>query len=283
MRSRIAVVPIVAAMLAGLGGAHTDRSEAAAGRCPAFGPILGLGRVEAAGIREISGAAASDRRRVLWVEQDSGNPPRIYAVSPNGVMQANVLLRNATNHDWEDIAYADGSVWVGDIGGKRSAVQLYWLREPSLGTRNAAARHATFRYPKGQTHNSEAMFLDEVARRVVIFTKERGGGRSFIFAASVRGLTNGDARRLRRIGTVPFPRPTAADIGPRGFIIRGLKGKTLFFPWMRGRSISAALGAGGCPMTVGNGEAVAFSRWNHLIYTIPEGGAPMVRSVLLVP
>jgi hypothetical protein len=282
MRPRFLIVPVVVAMLAGPGVPKSE-DAVAAGRCPAYGPILELGRLLAAGIREISGAAASDRDRVMWVEQDSGNPPRIYAVSPNGTMRANVLIRNATNHDWEDIAYADGNVWVGDIGGKRNAMKLYWLREPALTTTTAAANDATFRYPSGEPHNSEAMFVDEISRRVVVITKERSGGKAFVYGTSVRDLADGDARVLRPIGTVPFPRPTAADVGERGFILRGLKGRALFYPWVRGHSVSAALGAGPCLMTVGNGEAVAFSRWNHRIFTIPEGGSPMVRSVLLLP
>jgi hypothetical protein len=282
MRSRVLVVSLMIAILVAPGGAHSG-SAVAAGRCPAFGPVLGLGRVHGASIREISGAAASNRGRVLWVEQDSGNPPRIYAVSPTGTMHANVLLRNATNRDWEDIAYADRTVWVGDIGGDRRAMQLYWLREPALATPTAAAKRATLRYPNGETHNSEAMFVDELTRRVVVITKEQSGGRAFVYWTSVRSLSDGDARVLRLIGTVPFPRPTAADVGARGFILRGLKGRALFYPWVRGHSISAALTAGPCLMRVGNGEAVAFSRWNRLIYTIPEGDSPMIRSVLLLP
>lgn len=285
MRSRVLLVPLmVLGSLFGLGNASTEQGRAtAAGRCPIFGPILELGRVHAAGIREISGAAASDRSRVLWVDQDSGNPPRIYAVSPDGTIRANVLLRNATNRDWEDIAYANGFVWVGDIGGKRNAIQLYWLREPPLGATTATAKRATLHYPNGESHNAESMFVDEVTNRLVVITKERMGGHAYVYATSVRTLANGDARVLRHIGTVPFPRATAADVGVRRFILRGLKGKTLFYPWVRGHSVSAALGAGPCLTWVGIGEAVAFSRWNHRIYTVPEGGRPMVRSVLLLP
>jgi hypothetical protein len=284
MRPRVLLAPMMVGMLIGLGSARSAGGAAvAAGRCPAYGPILAIGRLTAAGIREISGAAASDRDRVLWAEQDSGNPPRIYAVSPNGTMRANVLLRNATNRDWEDIAYANRIVWVGDIGGNRNAMQLYWLREPALATTTAAAKRATLRYPNGEIHNSESMFVDEITHRVVVITKEQSGGRAFLFATSVRRLADGEARVLRRIGTVPFPRPTAADAGPRGFILRGLKGRALFYPWVRGHSILAALGAGPCLIRVGNGEAVAFSRWSPRIYTMPEGGSPMVKSVLLMP
>jgi hypothetical protein len=143
----------------------------ASAACPRFGPDRVAGTVHIAGINEISGVIAGRRWDVLWAEEDSGNPERVYAVSPSGRTRANILVKRSTNRDWEDIAYGGGKIWLGDIGSRRSVVQVYWFPEPKLSARAVIAKHADLRYEGGATHNAEAMFI--VGTNLYVVTKER--------------------------------------------------------------------------------------------------------------
>jgi hypothetical protein len=249
----------------------------ASAACPRFGPDRVAGNVHIAGINEISGVVAGRRWRVLWAEEDSGNPERVYAVSPEGRTKANVVVHRATNRDWEDIAYGGGKIWLGDIGSQRNVVQVYWFPEPKLSARAVRARHANLRYGGGATHNAEAMFI--VGTNLFVVTKERSGWQGLVYRVSIKGLANGGHRTMRRIGRVTIGNVTGADAGARGFIVRNLSGTAEFYPWRGSRSVSRALGGTPCNLTVGRAESIAFSLWNARLYSISEGHNPAVRYV----
>jgi hypothetical protein len=67
---------------------------------------------------EVSGIVRSPKSGNYWVHNDSGNEPRIWAFDPQfqPLTPSGVLLRNARNWDWEDIAYSDGKLWLSDSG-----------------------------------------------------------------------------------------------------------------------------------------------------------------------
>jgi hypothetical protein len=252
-------------------------ATSASAACPRFGPDHVAGIVHIAGINEISGVVAGRRSDVLWAEEDSGNPERVYAVSPTGRTKANVLVKRSTNHDWEDIAYGGGKIWLGDIGSRRSVVQVYWFPEPRLSARAVIAKHADLRYEAGVTHNAEAMFI--VGTHLYVVTKERSGWEGFVYRVSIRGLRSGGARTLRRVGRVTIGNVTGADAGAHGFIVRNLSGTSQFYPWRSSRSVTDALGGAPCDLTVGRGESITFSEWNSRLYSISEGTNPGVRYV----
>ncbi|MFO0950915.1 MAG: hypothetical protein U0835_07120 [Isosphaeraceae bacterium] len=53
---------------------------------------------------------------VFWVHNDSGNPPRLFAVRVDGSLIREYAVQ-APNVDWEDIAVDDeGHLYLGDIG-----------------------------------------------------------------------------------------------------------------------------------------------------------------------
>lgn len=252
-------------------------ATSASAACPRFGPDHVAGIVHIAGINEISGVVAGRRWDVLWAEEDSGNPERVYAVSPTGRTKANILVKRSTNHDWEDIAYGGGKIWLGDIGSRRSVVQVYWFPEPRLSARAVIAKHANLRYEAGATHNAEAMFI--VGTHLYVVTKERSGWEGFVYRVSIRGLRSGGARTLRRVGRVTIGNVTGADAGAHGFIVRNLSGTSQFYPWRSSRSVTDALRGAPCDLTVGRGESIAFSGWNRRLYSISEGTNPAVRYV----
>ncbi len=67
---------------------------------------------------EISGIVRSPRTGYYWVENDSGNEPKVWAYDKDfqSLTPEGVLLHNARNRDWEDIAYCDGELWLSDTG-----------------------------------------------------------------------------------------------------------------------------------------------------------------------
>ena len=90
---------------------------------------------------EISGLAASRTvPGVLWANNDSGDGPRVYALSAAGELLGTYDLAGAEAIDWEDIAVGPGPdpslhyVYVGDIGqngGLRDQVEVYRVPEPA--------------------------------------------------------------------------------------------------------------------------------------------------------
>lgn len=267
--------PLLAAALACAGVPMLAAPASAA--CPRYGTDHVAGNVHIAGINEISGVVAGRRWDVLWAEEDSGNPERVYAVSPTGRTKANIAVRHATNRDWEDIAYGGGKIWLGDIGSHRNVVQVYWFPEPRLAARAVRAKRADLRYEGGATHNSEAMFI--LGTNLFVVTKERSSWQGLVYRVGIQGLRDGGARTMRLVGHVTIGNVTGADAGANGFIVRNLSGTAEFYPWRGARSVTHALEGPPCDLTVGRGESIAFSRWNTRMYSISEGTNPAVRYV----
>ena len=79
------------------------------------------------------------QKELLWVHDDSGGAPAVYAIRPDGSLASTYTIEGATNTDWEDIAVGPGPerntsyLFVGDIGqngGARDAVTVYRVAEP---------------------------------------------------------------------------------------------------------------------------------------------------------
>jgi hypothetical protein len=204
-----------------------------------FARMSGLMLDDALG--EVSGAAASRRHAdVLWVENDGGNAPVLYAVSTRGGLLARDRVEGVANTDWEDLAafeldqrhyilIAD----VGDNGGLRRTLQLHAIEEPAS-LRDTVLRPAwsvSFRWPDGP-RDCEAAFVDVDAGKVLLISKKRHPPELFevplrppadatVIArriGTLAGVPRADARSLRDrpraarlIGQV-----TSADLSPDG-------------------------------------------------------------------
>ncbi len=247
-------------------------------RCPGFRAATVNGRVSGlSGIREISGAVAARRyKKTLWIQQDGGNPERIDAIRPNGSARASIRVTNARNRDWEDIGFWDGKIWIGDIGNnsRRAGVfQIYWFKEPRLSASSVRAKMMTLRYPDGG-HNAEAMFV--TGGNLFIVSKEKNLETGTVYKVDVSPVRNGASRTMRRIDTVPIGNISAADVGPRGILIRNYR-HGLLYRWRGPHTVADALRGSPCGVEVGPGaESIAFSRWNRATYSIPEGSNPPV-------
>jgi hypothetical protein len=144
--------------------------------CPRVAESTVTGTIADHALDEISGVVVGHRMDgFLWVVEDSGNDASVYALEPSGKVVAGVMVVGATNEDWEDLAWANGRLWVGDIGDNerdRSVIQVYSFPEPS--DRSVTSVHATIvrlRYEDGP-HDAEAMFVDPRDEHLYVIAKQ---------------------------------------------------------------------------------------------------------------
>ncbi|MFN8234194.1 MAG: hypothetical protein U0V56_12250 [Actinomycetota bacterium] len=260
--------------VAGASGAH--RASDALVPCPVAAPAAIAGRIALPGIDEVSGVVAGRRTDgLLWIEEDSGNPSRIWGVDRAGNRLASVRVAGAVNLDWEDIALARGRVWIADIGDNllvRPTIAVYSFPEPSPSVRRVDAAAVTLRYPDGP-HNAEALFVDGPRRQLFVVTKEPGVAQVFrtpLPAPSERDLV----LRMRPVIRLRLNRVTAADLGPEGIVIKA--GSAFLYRWTDDRRVASALAREPCELPAGPGESIAFGRSPDGLIAIPEGRDPPI-------
>lgn len=66
-------------------------------------------------ISESSGLEITGANR-YWSHNDSGGDPALYAFDSSGTLLTTLLIENATNVDWEDLARGGGKMYIGDFG-----------------------------------------------------------------------------------------------------------------------------------------------------------------------
>jgi hypothetical protein len=263
----------------------TASTVPAAARSAACGrlDVRVTGRVRARAATELSGLALSRTQpRVLWSHNDSGDAPRILAVTRAGTLLAEVIVTRAENEDWEDIAIAGATLYIADIGdnlAQRSSIAVYRLPEPRVpATATLPATRLNLRYPHGP-RDAEALLVDPVDGALVIVTKSFSGTAGVYIAK--RGSTT-----LRRAGTISLgagEAVTAGSLSADGQTIV-LRTYDRAYVWRRarGQSIAAALEDRPCAaradlLSEGRGEAIALVRDGRAFYTVSEGRPPAIR------
>ena len=254
--------------------------------------------VQAAGITEASGAAAS--RRVddaVWVINDSGGTPQLHLLGTDGADRGAVTVEGVKNIDWEDLAsYTSGGVArlliadTGDNNARRPHVSLLIVREPVIpgGGKPVAGsvkveRRIDFRF-EGGPRDCEAVAVDAARQRVLLLTKRTSPPELHELPLAPK-TTAGALPVTRKIGTVTLPpptrlriafatQPTAMDISADGSAVAVLTYVGVFlFQRAEGQSWQAAMAA---PVALGphllpQAEAIAFSRDGSSIFVLSEG------------
>jgi hypothetical protein len=253
------------------------------------------GHVGTQAATELSGLALSRTQPgVLWTHNDSGDRPRVLAVTRTGKLLADVAITDAAAIDWEDIAVGPApgggdALYVADTGdndAQRADVVVYRVPEPRVAGAgpgaSAPAAALTLRYPDG-AHDAEALLVDRAGGALVIVTKSFGG------ASAVYSATRPSASAttvLRRRGTLSLGAGgavTAGDVSADGRTI-ALRTYERAYVWTRrtGESIAGALRRRACSprvdlLTEGQGEALALTAHGRAFYTVPEGTRPAIR------
>jgi hypothetical protein len=251
------------------------------------------GKVANDEITELSGIVSSRRTNgVWWVNNDSGDSARLFAVGNNGRSLGAFHLAGASATDWEDIGVGPGPktgvayLYAADIGDNaeaRSSVQLYRVPEPAVDPAKFASATKTLNgvatltltYPDGP-HDAEAFFVDPKTGRLYIVAKVLGAAGVYRAPAA---LAAGSKTKLQAVGTVDVgPLVTAADITPLGDAI-ALRTYTSVRVFARtgNTTVEAALKGNPCKgktATERQGEAIGFTRNGRGYVTASEGAHP---------
>jgi hypothetical protein len=253
------------------------------------------GHVESAAASELSGLVLSRAQpRVLWTHNDSGDRPRVLAVTRAGGLLADVEISGAASVDWEDIAIGPSpaggdALYVADIGDNQAArpdVVVYRVPEPALAggapASSAPAARLALRYPDG-ARDAEALLVDAASGALVVVSKSLGGEAGVYVAARPSSSATTVMRRRARLSLGPGEAVTAGDVSADGRTVV-LRTYDRAFVWRRraGEPIAAALRRRPCSARAdlfaeGQGEALALSADGGAFYTVPEGRRPALR------
>lgn len=186
--------------------------------------VESVGRLEDRSIDEASGMAASTiADNLLWIINDSGGQPVLYAVDAQGHARGSVFIEGARNRDWEDLAAytLDGvsRLLVADVGDNhrsRDSYELLVVSEPHPERLNGGRlsvpveRRIVFRYGDG-AHDCEAVAVDVPRKRILLLTKRDRP--PLLYELPLEPLRSKDLVVAEKIAAVDtIPPPTAADL-----------------------------------------------------------------------
>ena len=158
-----------------------------------------IGHAAYEALDEISGIVKSSYGDFYWVHNDSGDLARLFAVDADFNVLKPPYLRvslddweghaidNASHFDWEDIALADGVLYIADVGNNGNArrdLGVYVVNEPHplAVPRMKALKYLPVRYPDQNRYpgedwhfDCEAVFVSD--GRLYFITKHRQSGR----------------------------------------------------------------------------------------------------------
>jgi hypothetical protein len=272
-----------------------------------------LGNLSDGSISEASGIAASRRRAdVLWVINDGGNGPLIYAVGLDGSDCGHVSIRNARNQDWEDLAafVVNRTAFLliadcGDNENRRKSCVLYIVEEPRVGPAGIVEKASLewswrieYVYADGP-RDCEGVAVDVQHREILLLTKRTEP--PFLYSLPLT-LTQSDkvqtARTVTRVSGIPKPtaeelredpllgrfrsQPTALDLSQDGTLIAILTYKQAFlFDRRSNESWPQVFGRAPVPLVIPRirqAEALCFSTdGGSLLMTSEKLPAPLYR------
>lgn len=186
------------------------------------------GNISNPDIGEASGIAVSSQNDdILWMINDSGNSPSIYAVHSNGRFMGEFSVKNTPNTDWEDLAVFkynyDHFILIGDIGDNnavRDFCSLYIVKEPKMDffvpNENKVltpAYELRFRYEDGP-QDCESVAVDIVNWRILLLSKRKK--HPDLYSLPLKLNASETVETARQIATITkIPQPTQADFNDK--------------------------------------------------------------------
>ncbi len=179
------------------------------------------GTLQNATITEASGLAFSMKRGGrLWALNDSGSPPILFAFAYDGAEHGSLLLEDAGNFDWEDLASFESGgtarLLIADVGDNlaiRDHVTLYLIEEPELPTPPVTpSRRIDFRYPDGP-RDAEAMAVDASKNLAYVLSKRTIPAELYAVPLGPSQNEGNEVITATFLGTVAsIPQPTGEDL-----------------------------------------------------------------------
>ena len=208
------------------------------------GAVELAGRVTHGELSEVSGIVKSSYGDFYWVHNDSGDSARVYAIDadsrPVKPAFASIpteewpghRIDNAWHADWEDIALADGVLYLADVGNNGNArrdLGVYVVNEadPRAVTTMRAIKFLPIRYPDQRRFPAELWHFDCEAvfvsdGKLYFLTKHRRPGQHASWEAGVK-LYRLDTEHVDRDNVLTFigrredvVLATGADLSPDG-------------------------------------------------------------------
>ncbi|WP_067801954.1 hypothetical protein [Actinomadura formosensis] len=218
-------------------------------------------------ITESSGLAASSLHQgTVYTHNDSGGVPQIFALGPDGRVQAVLTVAGAGARDWEAIALGrDGrgrpAIFVADIGdnlgGAWPYVTVYRIPEPArLRSQTLHATAFRLKYQDGP-RNAETLMINPRTNRLYLASKITNLAGGKIYEAPAR-LRTGGFNVMRKVGDAPAI-ATDGAFSPDGrtCVIRTYFGARLYSVRPDGRP-GESLKSIGLPAQV-QGESVTYT------------------------
>lgn len=185
---------------------------------------------------EISGMTYSLRHAdVIWLHNDSGGGPYIYAVDSTSCRTlARLTLDGVEARDIEAIAAGrDGKgrpvIWVADFGDNLDSwpeVHLYRIREPKvLVDQTVTPRRYRVTY-RDRPHNAETLLADPTSTRLWIVTKQLAHGRLYELPAHLSRTDLNVARPIEREGGLVTDGAVSPD--GRRYVLRDYVNASVF-------------------------------------------------------
>ncbi|MGA1773888.1 MAG: hypothetical protein ACO387_07270 [Flavobacteriaceae bacterium] len=173
-------------------------------------------------LKEISGLRSSKlNANRFWVHNDSGDAPKIYALSSSMKVEREFVLKGAQHIDWEDMAggtyQAKPYLFIGDIGdnaARRASIVIYRVEEPridhSAELDELLPTAIELIYPDGP-RDAEALLFDERSEELLIVTKRDEKAR--VYAIDLKTARDGGPNTLEFIGVLKID-PLPQDLPP---------------------------------------------------------------------
>lgn len=142
-------------------------------------------------IQETSGLA--QQQALLWTINDSGDDAYLYALDSDYRVSRQVMVVNAENQDWEDLAQDQTHLYIADCGnnrGYRNTLQIYkvsWEQLLKKDSESVAAALLQFSYREklptdtGHDHNFDCEAIASVGDELWLFTKNRGDQKTALY------------------------------------------------------------------------------------------------------
>ena len=179
-------------------------------------------------LTEVSGMAHSlVADSVLWVHNDSGDKPAVYAISKTGRYLGEIILTNAANQDWEAIATVENGgkkyIYIADFGDNKSQYTSYFfyrIEEPDVNsylgkTLELSPEVAEYSYEDIITQDAEAFLINASSLEILILSKVLSNSRVYDLGDPFNG--NNLAVRL---GTIDYGFVTASDVSNNQVLIK---------------------------------------------------------------
>lgn len=255
--------------------------------CSGWGEPQMVGRVVDPALTEISGVVASRAHPgILWVHNDSGAGPVLWALTAAGETVATLELAGAEAFDWEASSLGPGPggdhLYVADTGDNlraRPYAVLYRVPEPAevAGLLRAEVQAVRITYPEGP-RDVEAMFVDPATGDAYLIAKFLLGP-AVVYRVPAAAWEAGEAvaEQVAQLDLGLMP-ATAADLSPDGRVL-AVRTYTAVLLLARppGTPAAALFGAHPCRAPAPRerqGEAITWYGGGYL--TIGEGSAAPV-------